>query len=79
MDLPAYFSISFCFRKNDVTGNLVHGFYESLFKCGLSFKSGYRGSEADTLEVIADWNQKKLDDNFELGDTEHYSHDYKQA
>lgn len=53
--------------------------YTALIRCGLSFKSGYYEAENDSMAAIIRWNQKRLDENFELGYTEHCSHDYKQV
>lgn len=76
--MPAYFSINFQYKKSEINTNLVKDFCDSLIQSGLKFQSGFWGFENDTLEDIVSWNQKKLESNFELGFTEHYSNDYKQ-
>ena len=50
-----------------------------LNKAGMVFQSGYWGFEKDSLEGINRWNQKKLEEDFVLGETEHHMHDYKQV
>lgn len=76
--MPAYFSIDFQFQKSDITKSTVEDFFSLLTSCGLVYKSGFWYSENATLIDILKWNQKKLEEDFVLGYTEHYSHDYKQ-
>ena len=45
---------------------------------GLEFKGGLKGYENESMEDIMDWNQKKLEEDFELGYDEDASNDYKQ-
>lgn len=73
--MPAYFSLTFELNK---AHDAIGAFCEILIHSGLIFKSGYWGFEKDSFEDIIQWNQKKLDENFELEETEHHSHDYKQ-
>ena len=73
--MPAYFSLTFELYKSK---DAISAFCEVLLHSGLVFKSGYWGFENDSFDDIIIWNQKKLDENFELGYTEHHSHDYKQ-
>lgn len=73
--MPAYFSLTFELNKSQ---DAVSTFCETLIHSGLVFKSGYWGFENDSFDDIIIWNQKKLDEDFELGYTEHHSHDYKQ-
>ncbi len=73
--MPAYFSLTFELNKSR---DAVGAFCETLIHCGPVFKSGYWGFENDSFADIITWNQKKLDEDFELGYTEHHSHDYKQ-
>ena len=73
--MPAYFSLTFELNKNH---HAIRDFCETLIRSGLVFKGGYWGFENDSFEDIITWNQKKLDENFQLGYTEHHSHDYKQ-
>lgn len=76
--MPTYFSIDFQYRRADLCKTTVNDFFKNLTDCGLVYKSGFWHSKNDGLNDILIWNQKKLEDNFELGYTEHYSHDYKQ-
>lgn len=73
--MPAYFSLAFELNKSQ---DVIRTFCENLIHSGLVFKSGYWGFENDSFEDIIAWNQNKLDKNFQLGYTEHHSHDYKQ-
>lgn len=76
--MPAYFSVRFVCEKKNIYPDLVKDFCESLLAGGFAFLSGYWGSEEDSFADIIAWNQKKLEENYELGFTEHYSHGYKQ-
>ena len=73
--MPAYFSVRFELSKGPTA---IHDIYDALVRSGLSFKNGYWGCENETFEEIKRWNQEKLDADFELGYTEHHSHDFKQ-
>lgn len=77
--MPAYFNLSVQFRREDLYPSFVRDFYATLDRAGMAFQSGYWGFEKDSLEEIIEWNQRKLEDDFELGFTEHHSHDYKQV
>lgn len=76
--MPAYFNMSLEFKREDLYPMFTYDFYELLQKSGMKFESGVCGAEENSLEEILKWNQKHLEDNFELGFTEHYSKDYKQ-
>lgn len=73
--MPAYFSLTFELNKGH---GAIGSFCKALIHSGLVFKSGYWGFENDSFDDIITWNQDKLDKNFQLGYTEHHSHDYKQ-
>lgn len=77
--MATYFCITFEYSKNRLTNHTVSEFYYNLINNGFSFKGGYCGSEKNTLEEIINWNQQKLNDDFQLEYTEHYTHDYKQV
>ena len=77
--MPPYFNLSIQFRRKDLYPSFVRDFYTMLGEAGMAFRSGYWGFEADSLEDIIVWNQKKLEDDYKLGFTEHHSHDYKQV
>lgn len=76
--MPEYFDVSFQYEKGDASKSVVERFCTALIRCGLSFKCGYLETEQYSLSDIIQWNQKKLNEDFELGFTEHVSHDYKQ-
>lgn len=73
--MPTYFSITFELNKGQ---GAVGSFCKALIHSGPVFRSGYWGFENDSFDDIITWNQDKLNKNFQLGYTEHYSHDYKQ-
>lgn len=73
--MPAYFSLTFELYKGP---DAISAFCNTLIHSGPVFKSGYWGFENDSFDDIIIWNQKKLDEDFELGYTEHHSHGYKQ-
>ncbi len=77
--MPAYFNMSLQFLRDDIYGMFVSDFYSVLDHAGLKFKSGYWGFEEECYADIIEWNQKKLEQNFHLGYTQHYKHDYKQV
>lgn len=73
--MPTYFSMTFELNKGP---NAIGEFCNVLRQSGPKFKSGFWGFENDSFDDIVKWNQSKLDDDFILGFTEHYSHGYKQ-
>ena len=76
--MPAYFSVTLEFSRKNIFPDFMQNFYSVLSSAGLTFKSGYWDSEQDDLQSILNWNQKKLEQNFKIGYSEHFSHDYKQ-
>ena len=76
--MPAYFSICFECEKKKIYKDLVHDFCQGLLENGFAFLSGYWGYEEDSLADIITWNQRKLEENFQLDRAEHHSHGYKQ-
>lgn len=76
--MPAYFSVEIDCDRENIYGNLVSDFCKSLERVGFLFLSGFYGFEKESLERIIAWNQQKLESNFVLGYSEHYSHDYRQ-
>lgn len=77
--MPAYFSISVQFERKELYPSFVKDLYSVLENAGLKFKSGYKWCEKENLNEITEWNRKLLEQNFRLGFTEHYTHDYKQV
>lgn len=72
--MPAYFTIHIEMNKSK---SAIRDFCQALMDCGLTFKSGCHHSKNDSYEDIISYNQKKLDENFELGPTDNFSIDYK--
>lgn len=77
--MPTYFNISVQFKRYDLYPLFVKDFHAMLDEVGMVFQSGYWGFEDDSLEEIIRWNQRKLEEDFNLGFTEHHMHDYKQV
>lgn len=76
--MPTYLSLSFQYRKSNISVHTVREFCDALLRCGVAFVGGYWTSEGDSYDEIVSWNQQKLEQNFELGEAEHVSHGYKQ-
>lgn len=77
--MPAYVSMSVEFSRYELDYDTIKKLKSYLDYAGLKFKCGYQESENDSIDDINDWNQKKLEDNYSLGYTDHRSNDYKQA
>lgn len=76
--MPAYFSMTIQLRTERLTDSYVEQMYASIMELGYSFKSGFWFHEDAKYKEIVEWNQKKLEQGFRLGYTEHGSHDYMQ-
>ncbi len=77
--MPAYFSIDISIRKKDIYEGIYEDFIGLLQEEGLRFAGGYMEFMDESLEEIIDWNEKKLLEDFAIGENEHYSNDYRQA
>ena len=77
--MPAYFDLSLQFLRADLYDGFIADFDAALERAGLTFWAGYWNAEGCTREEIAAWNQGKLTADFQLGCTEHCTHDYKQT
>ncbi len=60
--MPAYFSLCIEAKKSPTA---IDEFYSALIFSGFSFISGLYESEGDTLPDITEYNQMKLNENFE--------------
>ena len=76
--MPAYFSMKMEFSRAELDFDNMKELYHYLKYAGLEFKSGAFSAENDTIEDILEWNQKKLEKDFVLGEDEHYENGYKQ-
>jgi len=76
--MPAYFSMIMEFSRAELDFDNMKELCAYIKHAGLEFKGGAYNAENETLEDIMDWNQKKLEDDFELGYDEDSSNDYKQ-
>ncbi len=76
--MPAYFSMIMEFSRAELDFDNMKELWHYLKYSGLEFKSGVYNAEKDTIEDILDWNQKKLEEDFELGYDENADNDYKQ-
>lgn len=77
--MPAYFNLSLQFERKSLYSDFVKDFFEALEQAGMQYLSGYWEADGNSRNEIIQWNQMKLEKDFQLGFTEHYSHDYKQV
>lgn len=76
--MPAYFSIVSECNRDNIYGTILKDFYEVLTIAGMKFTYGYWQSMDMSYEEIIETNQKKLEENFELGYDENSDNDYIQ-
>lgn len=76
--MPAYFSLIMEYSRAGLDFDNMKELTAYIKHAGLEFKNGAYHAENDTIEDIMDWNQKKLEEDFELGYDEDSSNDYKQ-
>ena len=77
--MPAYSDLALQFRRRDIRPGFVTRFHRALEEAGVAFVSGFLEYADLSQEEIAAWNQRKLEENFTLEDTAHFSHDYRQS
>lgn len=77
--MPAYFEMSLQFLRKDLYPGFIADFDGALEGAGLAFLSGFMEDQRLSREGLAAWNQRKLEADFCLGMTEHFSHGYKQT
>jgi hypothetical protein len=76
--MPAYFTMEVAFKKNALYECFVRDVYDIFSQSGFKFKCGFWYGKDMSMEQIIEWNQKHLQNKFELGFTEQVKHDYKQ-
>lgn len=76
--MPAYISIIMEFSRYELDFDNMKELNAFIKYAGLEFTGGAWHAEGMSLEEITDWNQKKLEDDFVLGDEENCENDYKQ-
>ena len=76
--MPAYFSLIMEYSRAELDFDNMKELTAYIKHAGLEFKNGAYHAENDTIEDIMDWNQKKLEEDFELGYDEDSFNDYKQ-
>ena len=76
--MPAYFSMIMEFSRAELDFDNMKELIAYIKHAGLEFKGGAYNAENETLEDIMDWNQKKLEEDFELGYDEDAVNEYKQ-
>ncbi|MBO7473598.1 MAG: hypothetical protein J6U00_06290 [Ruminococcus sp.] len=76
--MPAYFSMIMEFSRAELDFDNMKELNAYIKYAGLVFKGGVGHAKDDTVEDIIDWNQHKLEEDFELGYDEDSSNDYKQ-
>ena len=78
--MPAYYSVGFQHERASVRPGFLRDLYATMlsgeFAYGGVLAWGCRGDL--TLDAVIDWNQERLDRDFELGYTEHVSNNYRQ-
>lgn len=77
-DMPAYFSIDFQYQRANLEETTVKDFFLQLTSCGLEYIGGSWPHEAEKLDEMRNCNQRKLEENFELGFTDTSDCDYRQ-
>lgn len=79
--MTAYTTIEFTFMKSKLSKTFVAELYRAVQVQDVAFEKvvPWGCSENMTIEEIIEWNQNKLDSNFEHGDTEDVSNDYRQV
>ena len=76
--MAVYFSLVMEFNRGELDFDNMKELTAYIKHAGLEFRSGANNAENESLEEIMDWNQKKLEEDFELGYDEDASNDYKQ-
>lgn len=76
--MPAYFSLIMEYSRAELDFDNMKELTAYIKHAGLEFKGGTGHSTNDTIEDIMEWNQKKLEEDFELGYDENANNDYKQ-
>ena len=66
--MPAYFEMSLQFRREDLYPGFIPDFDAALDRAGVKFDSGCWEDRGLSQGEITAWNQKKLDQDFELHD-----------
>lgn len=77
--MPAYFNLSVQFQRDELYSLFVKDFYAMLDEAGMAFQSGCWEFEKESLEETIKWNQKKLEENFNLGFAQQSRYDYRQV
>ncbi|MCR4638685.1 hypothetical protein [Ruminococcus sp.] len=76
--MPAYFSLIMEYSRAELDFDNMKELTAYIKHSGLGFKGGLNSYENESIEDIMEWNQKKLEEDFELGYDEDASNDYKQ-
>ncbi len=76
--MPAYFSMVMEFSRHELDYDNMKELLAYIKHAGLEFKGGVNGAENESIEDIMEYNQKKLEANFVLGNNEDKKNDYKQ-
>jgi len=58
--MPPYFSVQVAIPYDSMSSNFVKDIYLQIFEV-FPYKSGYWGSENDSLQEIISWNQSLLE------------------
>ncbi|WP_051656935.1 hypothetical protein [Butyrivibrio sp. AE3004] len=77
--MAAYFSIVSECSRDHIYADILQDFYKKLSSAGMQILSGYWQFMDMPMEEIIAINQKKLEDNYELGFDENADNDYIQV
>jgi hypothetical protein len=79
--VPAYYSVGFQYEREAVRATFLRNLYSAMLRGRFAYGGvlawGCRGDL--TLDEVINWNQERLDRDFELGYTEDVSNDYRQV
>ncbi|MCE9555240.1 MAG: hypothetical protein K8T91_17965 [Planctomycetes bacterium] len=79
--MPPYYSVAFQYEPAAVRPDFLRDLYSLMLRGEFTYGGvlawGCRGDL--TLDQVIQWNQERLDKDFELGFTEHVSNNYRQV
>jgi len=82
MSMPTYTSVNFRMQKSSIYPALVEDVYKALSyegEEGIRLHVVPQKTEEMTLNEVTSWNQARIQSNFCLAPTQHFSNDYKQV
>jgi hypothetical protein len=76
--MPAYFSIVIQIKKENKYDRLIGDLTDVLLSNGFVYDYPDYDCGDNSLSDVIEYNNAKLNDDFELGDDEHFSRDFRQ-